>query len=1235
MTKRKAVIVGLLLAFYLAIVWIVGAIWLQGATYLAVGGVSSICGITIAAVYFLVARIARKSESTQAPSPEYKAEPQSAQRPIQADTDFQTLLRTANAKLAASQKLKSYKVKPSILDLPLYLIVGDSASGKTSTFLQAKLEPEPLAGQIFRDELIVSTPTANIWFVNGALVVEVSGSYFSADLTRWRRLIDTLHDKTSEPMLLKIWKGPAPQRTLSGVVLIVDASQFTDIPEGSQLATAARSTQEKLRAVAEAFGSDYGVWVVFSKSDAIPNFKNYFNRATTSEDQQPLGCDLPILTASDRSSTELYSHAESKRIGDAFDDLYLSLAQNRLKMLPREAEMTRRLSAYEFPRNLKRTRSSIVQFLVDVFQPNQLQPGPLLRGFYFTGIRDAAVRSDQLPVGRTQASSMDRGATVLLQGDELESQMERIRVEKSKPQPEYLEAERTQPRWCFVAELFNRILNSGAGPLAQYQDRKSGVYRQIAFSCMLAVCILLLLGIALSGWNNKKFLDSVNGAMVAVQERPINISTASRSQLLALDNLRQRLIDLETYDKSTPWSMRFFLYRGGSILEPARRLYFSYFRDLLLSPVAKDLEVEMKGLPAKHDDSYPYNTIYSHLQSYLTVTDRSCPVEPGLAKALTGAWSTKASTDRETSELAHQQFDFYVLELERNAVPIGIDPRADAVNRARNYLRDFGGEMRIYRSLLDQANQTAGQPVRFVEYAPNYREVLEAVEDIRPAYSRDGWNAMQDRIAAVKPEELGDSCVLGKTAAAILESPLAGVELQNKLRVLYAADFVQQWRTLLSNARFRGYANGQDATKKLKALDSDSALLGLLYMVHENTAVSNPKSAESSGLQALEKAGQKTLSQSKYGAAGKALATRIGASGPETPLDPQEVFQPVHRLFSGDAKKSNWHCPENDQYSKAIGAVYRAMNDLSQVATPDADVALNTQTKQAVEQGLGTVTEVAHAFDSGAIKDSTVALLNAPFEATSGHYVVDFAKNEKEKLVGSAAALCRQMTPLFRKFPFNPAASAVEATPEEVAAIFSPQTGALWAFYNQSLSKYVVKQGKRYELKADALPDIKINGQFLQNFNQLAQISNALFADGSAAPSTKYALTVLPNPDLKEVSLTVDGQKVTQGSHEFAWPGSVQGVSLALRTTDTEISLPYTGPWAIFELMGETDPHPPGSREVGLSKVRHGPRSQPSEIVVGGKAVTIKLKIDGFPGEVESAFDKGFFGCKCGPRILE
>jgi len=73
--------------------------------------------------------------------------------------------------------------------MPLYLLIGPEASGKTSTLLNSGLEPQLLAGQVSGTAPLIPTRLCNLWLAKGAMFVEISGRAFSGDLGRWTQLL--------------------------------------------------------------------------------------------------------------------------------------------------------------------------------------------------------------------------------------------------------------------------------------------------------------------------------------------------------------------------------------------------------------------------------------------------------------------------------------------------------------------------------------------------------------------------------------------------------------------------------------------------------------------------------------------------------------------------------------------------------------------------------------------------------------------------------------------------------------------------------------------------------------------------------------------------------------------------------------------------------------------------------------------------------------------------------------
>src|SRR6476469_4027947 len=101
----------------------------------------------------------------------------------------------------------------------------------------------------------------------------------------------------------------------------------------------------------------------------------------------------------------VYAEEETRRLVGAFDSVFYSLADKRLHFLPRESDPQKIPGAYEFPREFRKLRTAVVQFLVDAGRPSQLRASPFLRGFYFSGVRPVTVQDTPLPTATAAPSS--------------------------------------------------------------------------------------------------------------------------------------------------------------------------------------------------------------------------------------------------------------------------------------------------------------------------------------------------------------------------------------------------------------------------------------------------------------------------------------------------------------------------------------------------------------------------------------------------------------------------------------------------------------------------------------------------------------------------------------------------------------------------------------------------------------------------------------------------------------
>ncbi len=164
---------------------------------------------------------------------------------------------------------------------------------------------------------------------------------------------------------------------------------------------------------------------------------------------------------------------------------------------------------YEFPRELSKLRTLLVQFLVDLARPSHLGTNPFLRGFYFTGVRPVVV--DDVVAARSMAieapeTDLNAGATQIFRPGASHVQQAPVAVRSGGP--------RRMPQWVFLTSLFNDVLVKDRVALATSgSSSRVNLLRRIALSVAVLVGLVCLTGFLVSFFRNRALETRVQEAV--------------------------------------------------------------------------------------------------------------------------------------------------------------------------------------------------------------------------------------------------------------------------------------------------------------------------------------------------------------------------------------------------------------------------------------------------------------------------------------------------------------------------------------------------------------------------------------------------------------------------------------------------------------------------------------------------------------------------------------------------
>jgi class 3 adenylate cyclase len=435
-----------------------------------------------------------------------------------------TLVRDAESKLRQSERAGA----KSLNALPLVYVIGANDSAKTRTVLQSGLDAELLAGQVFRDDELAPTSLVNIWSTGKAAIVEASGTLLK-DSALWLKLV-----RLTEPGKVKTAVSSV-QPTRAVVVCVSVDSLLGAISESVQ--ALAKAMNERLHQLSQTLGVSLPVYVLFTKLDLVPGFAQFVRNLSEEEITLPLGATL----AHGENGEDLYAERAAANVSTPFDEMIYSLSEFRLELLARGGTPADLAALYEFPRELKKRRSPLVEFLVEIARPAQFSVNPFLRGFFFSGLRSRFVEEAITAIAapeKPEASLRDAGATRVFS---VASQ------QKAKASPRGGESTRKVWQWVFLPHLLPKlVLEDQAALDTSTRTSKVSLLRRLLAGPQVVLLLVYLGLIALSGFNNKQLEQQARDARL---ELPVNSAPITVGSLRSLDNLCGVFVALETYTK--------------------------------------------------------------------------------------------------------------------------------------------------------------------------------------------------------------------------------------------------------------------------------------------------------------------------------------------------------------------------------------------------------------------------------------------------------------------------------------------------------------------------------------------------------------------------------------------------------------------------------------------------------------------------------------------------------------
>ena len=697
-----------------------------------------------------------------------------------------------------------------LYEQPWYVIIGPPGAGKTTALANSGLA-FPLEGELGHGDIkgVGGTALCEWIFTDQAVLIDTAGRFTTQDS-------DAIVDRTGWNGFLDLLRRTRPRQPLNGVLVAMGIDEIISASAEERQANA-RDIRARVKELTDRLGLRLPVYVIFTKSDLLRGFAEFFADLDRPRRAQVWGVTFP---------PETDDFGPAAGFAAEFRALVEQVSARVIDRLHDERTLERRALIASFPAQLASLEAPLAAFIEEAFAGTRLAPAVWLRGVYLTS-------ATQL------GNPLDRLTAVLARGFGLDPR-------------QLAPGGSGKGRSYFLEGLLKQVI-FGEAMLVSRNSRAGRRHALLRLSVWTGTGVVVALGLAwigVSAWQGARAVDQLNRSVTAYQTAYAELAGGQTLDPVPLGGIDLASV-LPVLDRArdlaaTPESGGLL---GLSPAEELRQARATAYRLALTNLLKPRLVALMESRIAAHKGDFGYlfqaTRLYHMLSGHETADARD--IHDWLSRELANMMGGETMQGARERLLAHTDALFRPVRPGEPAALIA--ENATLVGGAEAVIGQMTVGDQVYTEL-----RAGPMPPELRDFIPAraagalgrqyFLRLSGAALDVPVPgfFTPDGFRlVLKPRLSAATDRAIAQSRVRGQAGAVNPNDTNRRQQIEREVIAAYTKEYIDTWQHLLDDLQVVLPPDSATAGGQYAELTSPTGPMGkLLRGIAANLAVVEP-----------------------------------------------------------------------------------------------------------------------------------------------------------------------------------------------------------------------------------------------------------------------------------------------------------------------------------------------------------------------------------------------------------